>query len=109
MHEDVIMRVRTNAIRLLLFLAVLTSSGQYLHAQNRDRLITTIRSGMRESISHPDGSLTFTNLSVVEVIGFSLAGVPITPDQPFQADDDWLTKLRVKVKNSSGHQFRIYA
>ncbi len=31
-----------------------------------------------------------------------MAGVPITPGQPFQADDDWLTKLRVKVKNTSG-------
>jgi hypothetical protein len=39
---------------------------------------------------------------VVEVIGFSLASEPITPGQPFQADDDWLTKLRVKVKNISG-------
>lgn len=91
-----------NAIRLLLLFAVMTSSGEYLHAQKRDRLITTIRSGLRQSMSQPDGSLTLTNLRVVEVIGFSLAGVPIKPDQPFQAGDDWLTKLRVKVKNISG-------
>jgi len=96
------MRKCTKAIRLLLFLAVMMSSGQYLHAQKRDRLITIIRSGMRESMSQPDGSLIFTNLSVVEVIGFSLAGASIKPGQSFEADDDWLTKLRVKVKNISG-------
>ena len=96
------MRNRANAIRLLLLFAVITSAGEHLQAQKRDRLITTIRSGMRESMRQPDGSLTLTNLRVVEVIGFSLAGVPVTPGQPFQADDDWLTKLRVKVKNISG-------
>ena len=90
-----------NATRLVLFLAVMTGFGQYLHAQERDRQITTFRSGMVENLSKPDGSLIYAHLSVVEVIGFSLAGVPITPGQPFRADDDWLTKLRVKVKNIS--------
>ena len=91
-----------NAFRLLVLLAVITSSGQCLQAQQRDRLITNIRSGVVENVSKPDGSLTYTHLSVVEVIGFSLDGKPITPGQPFPADDAWLTKLRVKVKNISG-------
>ena len=91
-----------NTTRLVLFLAMLTSFAQYLHAQERDRLITTFRRGMVENLSKPDGSLIYTHLSVVEVIGFSLAGVPITPGQPFRADDDWLTNLRVKVRNVSG-------
>jgi hypothetical protein len=91
-----------NATRLVLFLAVTTGFGQHLHAQERDRQITTFRSGMVENMSKPGGSLIYTHLSVVEVIGFSLAGVPITPGQPFRADDDWLTTLRVKVKNISG-------
>lgn len=56
---------------------------------------------MVETITKPDGSLTYGHLNVVEVIGFSLSGVPITPGQPFSADDDWLTNLRVKVKNVS--------
>ena len=93
---------RTSAIRWLLLVGVVTGSGLDLQAQKRDRLITTIRSGMRESIRQPDGSLTFTNLSTVEVIGFSLGGVTVNPGQVFQADDDWLTNLRVKVKNISG-------
>jgi hypothetical protein len=91
-----------NATRLALFLAVMTGFGQHLHAQERDRQITTVRSGVVENMSKPGGSLIYTHLSVVEVIGFSSAGVPITPGQPFRADDDWLTKLRVKVKNISG-------
>jgi len=90
-----------NATRFVLFLAVMTGFGQSLHAQGRDRQITNFRSGMVENMSRPGGSLIYTHLSVVEVIGFSLAGVPITPGQPFRADDDWLTKLRVKVKNIS--------
>jgi hypothetical protein len=102
MPENILTRKRTSAIRLLLLLAVVIGSGLDLQAQKRDRLITTIRSGMRESINQPDGSLTLTNLSMVEVIGFSLAGVPVTPGQVFQADDDWLTNMRVKVKNISG-------
>ena len=88
--------------RLVLLLTVMTGFSQYLHAQERDRQITTFRSGMVENMSKPDVPLIYTHLSVVEVIGFSLSGVPITPDQPFQADDQWLTKLRVKVKNISG-------
>src|SRR5690349_5120107 len=96
------MRNSGNAFRLVLLLALITSSGQYLRGQQRDRLITTMKSGMVESVTKPDGSLTYTHLSVVEVMGFSLAGLPISPSQPFPADDDWLTKLRVKVKNISG-------
>lgn len=91
-----------NATRVVILLAAMTGCVQYLHAQERDRQITTFRSGMVENLSRPDGSLTYTHLSVIEVIGFSLAGVPITPGQPFRADDDWLTRLRVKVKNISG-------
>ena len=91
-----------NATRLGLFLAVMTGFGQHLRAQERDRQITPVRSGMVENMSKPGNALIYTHLSVVEVIGFSLAGVPITPGQPFQADDNWLTKLRVKVKNISG-------
>jgi hypothetical protein len=101
-HEEIIMVKVRNTARLVLFLVVMTSFGQYLHAQERDRQITTVRSGMVENMSKPDGSLIYTHLSVVEIIGFSLAGVPITPGQAFRAHDDWLTKLRVKVKNISG-------
>ena len=57
---------------------------------------------MVENLSKPGSSLTYTHLSVVEVMGLSLAGAPITIGQPFPANDDWLTKLRVKVKNISG-------
>jgi hypothetical protein len=97
-----IMRNSRNAFRLVLLLAVISSSGQYLRAQQRDRLITAARSGMVENLSKPDGSLIYTHLSVVEVIEFTLASAPITPGKPFPADDDWLTNLRVKVKNVSG-------
>jgi hypothetical protein len=57
---------------------------------------------MVENLSKPNGSLTYTHLSVLEVTGLSLAGVPITLGQPFRADDNWLTKVRAKVKNISG-------
>ena len=42
-----------------------------------------------------------TDVIVVEVLEFSLAGVPISLDKPFRADDDWLTKLRARVRNIS--------
>ena len=96
-----IMEKVKNAFRLVLFLSVMTSSSTYLQAQQRDRQIITVRSGMVESVSKPGGSLTYTHLSVVEVIGFSLGGLPITLGQAFPGDDDWLTKLRVKVRNIS--------
>ena len=89
-------------LRLMLLLAVMAISSQYVHAQERERQIITFRSGMVENLRKPDGSLIYTHLSVVEVIGFSLSDVPIAPGQPFRADDDWLTKLRVRVKNISG-------
>ena|SRR5215471_238577 len=97
----IITTVKT-AIQWALFVAVITGPGQCLHAQERDRQITIFRSGMVENMSKPDGSFNYTHLQVVEVIGFTLAGVPITPGKPFRADDDWLMKLRAKVKNVSG-------
>lgn len=102
LSENMITRKRTSATCLLLLLAVVTGSGLDLQAQKRDRLITSVRSGMVESLRQSDGSRTFTKLSVVEVVGFSLGGMALTPDQVFQADDDWLTNLRVTVRNISG-------
>lgn len=101
MDESLISWKQTSAIRLFLLLTVVTGASLDLRAQQRDRVITTKRSGVVENIRQPGGSLTFTNLNVVEVIGFSLGGVTITPGQVFQADDDWLTNLWVKVKNTS--------
>jgi len=93
---------RSGALRSLLILAVVTGSALITHAQKRDRQITTVRSGVRESLRQPDGSWAFTNTRVLEVIGFSLGGAPVTPGLAFQADDNWLTNLRVKVRNISG-------
>ncbi len=101
MEESLISRKQTRTIRLFVLLAVVTGASLDLQAQQRDRVITTIRSGVVENIRQPGGPLTYTNLKVVEVIGFSLGGVTITPGQVFQADDDWLTNLRVKVRNIS--------
>lgn len=92
----------TKVILLLLFLEIVAFSGQRLQAQERERLISSIKSGMRPTLSQPDGSIVPSNLNVIEVIGFTLAGVPVTPGQHFRADDDWLKNLRVKVKNVSG-------
>src|SRR5882724_8691279 len=90
-----------HAILLSLFLGIMIVPGWYLHAQQRDRLITSIRSGMRTTMSQSDGPLTPTNHNAVEVLGFNLAGVPVTIGEPFRADEDWLKNLRAKVKNIS--------
>ena len=95
------MRKAIDAIVLSLLLVVLGSPASYLYAQERDRLIASKRSGMRTTMNQPDGSHTPTDLIAIEVLEFNLAGVPISLDKPFRADDDWLTKLRARVRNIS--------
>lgn len=91
---------RTKVILLLMLLEIVAFSG--LQAQERERLISSSKSGMRQTLSQPDGSTAPSNLNMIEVIGFTVAGAPVTLGQRFRADDDWLKNLRVKVKNVSG-------
>lgn len=86
---------------LLLCLAIVGASSESAYAQERERLISPIRSGMQPTMIFPGGSHTPTNLVLVEVIEFKHAGVPVSPGTPFRADEDWLTHLTVRVKNIS--------
>jgi hypothetical protein len=96
------MRLMKHTSRLLVCLTmVLATSSGALYAQERSRLISVVRSGMTPSIREPGGRFVPTDLVVVEVIEFKLAGVPIIPGQSFPAGDDWLKDLTVKVKNIS--------
>lgn len=87
---------------LLLCLALAAGTWcESTHAQERERLISPIKSGMRPTMIFPGGSHTPTNLVLVEVIEFKCAGVPVTPGKPFRAGEDWLSQLTVRVKNIS--------
>jgi hypothetical protein len=56
---------------------------------------------MRTTMRQPDGSPMSTDVIAVEVVGFNLAGVPISVGEPFRADEDWLKNLRARLKNIS--------
>jgi len=87
---------------LLLCLAIAAGSWcESTHAQERERLISPIRSGVQPTMIFPGGAYAPTNLVLVEVIEFKHAGVSVTPGKPFRADEDWLTNLTVRVKNIS--------
>jgi hypothetical protein len=90
-----------NAILFSLFLALVANASLSLQAQQRERVITSFRSAMRNTMMKPGGSPMPTDVIAVEVLGFNLAGIPVNLDQPFRADDDWLKDLRVRVKNIS--------
>src|SRR5439155_25957541 len=71
------------------------------HAQEREQLISPVKSGMQPTMIFPGGSHTPTNLVLVEVIEFKCAGVLVTSGKPCGAGDDWLSHLTVRVKNVS--------
>ena len=86
---------------LLLCLAIVGAWSESTYAQERDRLISPIRSGVQPTMIFPGGAYAPTNLVLVEVIEFKHAGVPVTPGKPFGAGEDWLSQLTVRVKNLS--------
>jgi hypothetical protein len=90
-----------NAILFSLFLGLVANPSSYLHAQQRDRLITSFRSGMRDTMREPGDAPRPADVIAVEVLGFNLAGIPISLGETFRADDDWLKNLRARVKNIS--------
>ena len=96
------MRITNNTFRLLVCsILVLAASSVPLYGQERDRLISVVRSGMTPSISEPGGRFVPTDMQVIEVIELKVAGVRVTPGQPFPAGEDWLKELTARVKNIS--------
>lgn len=50
-----------------------------------------------------DGTQTYRLLDRVEIEEFRV-GVPVRIGEPFSADDDWLQKLVIRVRNTSGQK-----
>lgn len=87
---------------LLLCLAMAAGTWcESAQAQERERLISPVKSGVQPTMIFPGGYHTPTNLVLVEVIEFKCAGVLVIPGKPFRAGDDWLSHLTVRVKNVS--------
>ncbi len=93
-------KLKTSMMFLLGFV-LLTSSTSDVHTQQGDRIITSTKSGMRTTMMEPGGAPKPTDFIAIEVVEFTLDGRPISLDQPFRADVDWLGKLRARVKNIS--------
>src|SRR5713226_4772269 len=96
------MRLNRPVSCLLLCLAMAAGTwSESIHAQERDRLIAPVESGMQPTMIFPGGSHTPTSLVLVEVIEFKCAGIPVIPGKAFRGSDDWLSQLTVRVKNIS--------
>lgn len=96
--------MRLNRTVFCLLLCLVMAAGTWresIHAQERERLISPVKSGMQPTMIFPGGSHTPTSLVLVEVIEFKCAGIPVIPGKPFRAGDDWLSHLTVRVKNIS--------
>lgn len=46
-------------------------------------------------------------ITALQVVEIRVAGNPVTLGQPFEADDDWLKNLTVRIKNVSGRTINI--
>ncbi len=46
-------------------------------------------------------------ITALRVVEIRVAGNPVTLGQPFEADDDWLKNLSLKVKNVSGRTINV--
>lgn len=68
-----------NATRFVLFLAVMTAFGQYLHAQEQDRQITIFRSGMVENMSKPERNLVTPPNKSLDASGGSVFRIKTGP------------------------------
>jgi hypothetical protein len=97
------MRLHGLTLRFLFCLTVImAASSASLHAQDRERVITRVESGMVPSMNlEPRGPQVPTDVVAVEIIEIKVAGVPVTLGKPFTAGEDWLRDLTVRVRNVS--------
>lgn len=97
------MRLRGLTFRFLFCLAVIVAASSVsLRAQERERVITRVESGMVPSMNlEPGGRQVPTDVVAVEIVEIKVAGVPVTLGKPFTAGEDWLRDLTVRVRNVS--------
>lgn len=73
-----------------------------VHGQDKERVITwppyAVGSIQRAGANTRLSAIT----DAVEIVSIEVAGHPIKVGQPFQADDDWLGGVTVRLKNISG-------
>src|SRR6266436_5636191 len=78
-----------NKIRTAVCVAVVLIGVQVVMAQKKQRVIP-----------FPDWSLKNTDDEVsLELVEIKISGRSIALDKPFDADDDWLKKMTLRVKN----------
>ena len=91
-----------NVLRLGVAAVVLATP---VFTQERDRIIDWPQRSMDAQIREADWqSFAPTNVEAVEIVDFKVAGVPIVPGRSFNAGEDWLKDLSVRVKNISDRQ-----
>lgn len=71
-------------------------------AQTRTRVITWQPHTFGRLTKAGDGLSLSPVAEAVEIVGFRVGVSPVTLGEPFEAGDDWLKGLRVRLRNVSG-------
>ena len=94
------------SIRIAVFVLLATTS---VFSQSKERTLrwAEIPISNRNTVSAVAGSQVLAQIESLEIKDISVAGKSITMGQPFAADDNWVTSLKLRVKNISDQNIKL--